>query len=880
MSIFTDSFEPYKIACLRNGVRLPEFQPTEEQYKRVGLPNTASNLEFLTQLCRIGFREKIIPKIPKEQHKAYGDRIKEELALISELGFTGYILMVWDICDFCDQNDIPRGPGRGSVSSSIVCFICGQGITQVDSIKYGTLITRFLSKARAKYKIIEGIKYMEGSLCPDIDIDICYFRRGEVHKYLSDKYKGRTASLLTIQLLKPRILLKDVLKVYGDYSDSDAKEVTDLIRVSQGNAEELDDASSDDGDLENPALKKWIDSNPKNKEYIDLARQISFLELTESKHASALLISNDPIDEVMPLQLDKKTGGIINGFDMQTAQEISLKFDLLGLKNCSVIHECCKMVKINPNEIDIDDPCIYEFFQNPKHLYGIFQFESDAQGGIAKKVKPKNFKQVVDSLSVSRPGASSNLGQYLEYIHHGIYKPIHPVVDGVLKETGGICLFQESYLKLLINAGLMPDDAEIARKALSKKKKELIPDILRKIQAACDKNGHPKEVADLLIKIAEESAGYQFALAHALSYAMISVRTVYLKVKYPIEFLVACLNMAINDSPKKRKEAVQRISEECNQRGIKILPPDISRSEMKYTIENGCIRSGISAVKGLGAEAVKKVVKFKEINGNKFDLLMYLENEGISVGVAQALILSGCFDSKLCGATRNKLLLEYEIFKKLRKEKIQICALGEKYNWDLMKIIRACAEELKTEKGKFIIVESRRNTLRRDCTIFIEKHRRNEMFADLTYWVLEKTLTGMAFSNSLKTIYGRSVDGLISIKEAQESNLNKFMIACQIQKLELRTSRAKKVNYIGLVLSDDSSSCKSMVWGDDNINALNRMNGRELKEGDILVAHLSRKEKTSDLYWADMLVLQECPVVIKKSEIHLEEEKDEDEEKA
>ena len=863
---FSKKFTSYEIPILFNGVRLPEFKPSKIQYEYVGLPESVSNKEFLTQLCRKGFRDKIIGKIDKSLNQKYANQIKEELNVIETLGFIDYILMVWDICDFCRRNEIPTGPGRGSVASSIVCYLVG--ITKIDSIKNELFFTRFLNPARAKTSFVDGIKYIDGSLAPDIDQDLCFYRRSEVIEYLNKKYPNRTAKLLTTGSLTTKILLKEVLKCYEESSESEANEVSDLVDKQFGIVEDLGDALSSDKIKENTKLKQWAKNH---SEVIRMSLKLRGLKKSVGCHASAVLISHDEIANLMPLQLTKgeETGeyAISNSCDMYTAQELTLKFDELGLKTASVIYDCCKAAGIKVEDINCEDNIIYQWLQDAKDMYGVFQFESETQGRIATQIKPKNFIQIADALAISRPGAISGLKKYLNYTNNSVYETIHPVIDDVLKPTGGICLFQEQYLKMLVNVGMDPNQAEMARRTLGKKKIDEIPKVKKEIEEICEKNGIEKTVVDLLLKIAEESGGYQFAKCHAISYGMITAQTIWLKIKYPVEFYWACLKMTRYDSPKDRIVNVSRINKEMHDRGIKLLPPSLSCSKDDHVIENGAIRIGLSNVKGVAGKAIDKIHEFKAAVENKFSLFSGIIEAGIPINLASSLIMSGCFDEYNKDSTRNKLIAQLELYKLLTpKEKPIIHSIGEKYNYNLEACIKACVEDLKDLNGKPLIKESRRDTIRKNYTPFWQKYIRNSKFEELTKWIAENEYVGFSYSGSLKSIYSKYIVGLHDLKALKTLPQGDYKCICQIKEIEKRTSKNKK-DYVRYTIKDDTDSLVVMLFRLDLLNEL-----VSLKEDSIVVMHLSKKvtSETDEIYFVKEIVEQEVPTVLKASVVRKE----------
>jgi len=863
---FSKKFTSYEIPILFNGVRLPEFKPSKIQYEYVGLPESVSNKEFLTQLCRKGFRDKIIGKIEKSLNQKYANQIKEELDVIETLGFIDYILMVWDICDFCRRNEIPTGPGRGSVASSIVCYLVG--ITKIDSIKNELFFTRFLNPARAKTSFVDGVKYIDGSLAPDIDQDLCFYRRSEVIEYLNKKYPNRTAKLLTTGSLTTKILLKEVLKCYEESSESEANEVSDLVDKQFGIVEDLGDALSNDKSKENTRLKQWAKNH---SEVIRISLKLRGLKKSVGCHASAVLISHDEIANLMPLQLTKgeETGeyAISNSCDMYTAQELTLKFDELGLKTASIVYDCCKAAGIKVEDINCEDNIIYQWLQDTKDMYGIFQFESETQGRIAIQIKPNNFAQIAHALAISRPGAISGLKKYLNYVHNSVYETIHPVIDDVLKPTGGICLFQEQYLKMLVNVGMNPNKAEMARRTLGKKKIDEIPKVKKEIEEVCEKNGIEKTVVDLLLKIAEESGGYQFAKAHAVAYAMITAQTIWLKIKYPVEFYWACLKMTRYDSPKDRIVNVSRINKEMHDRGIKLLPPSLSCSKDDHVIENGAIRIGLSNVKGVAGKAIDKIHEFKAAVENKFSLFSGITEAGIPINLACSLIMSGCFDEYNKDSTRNKLIAQLELYKLLTpKEKPIIHSIGEKYNYNLEACIKACVEDLKDLKGKPLIKESRRDTIRKNYIAFWQKYLRNSRFEELTKWIAENEYVGFSYSGSLKSIYSKHIVGLHDLKALKALPQGDYKCICQIKEIEKRTSKNKK-DYVRYTIKDDTDSLVVMLFQLDLLSEL-----VSLKEDSIAVMHLSKKvtSETDEIYFVKEIVEQEVPTVLKASVVRKE----------
>jgi DNA polymerase-3 subunit alpha len=585
------------------GVILPSIEIPRHQKEAIGVDVNCSNLDFLRHLCRVGFKCKVAARVSKDDYKKYADQVNFELDTIETLGFTNYILMVWDFLDWAKSKNIPTGPGRGSVGSSLVSYLIG--ITAFDPVENKLFFSRFLSKSRAKSKIIDGVKYIDGGLVPDIDCDFSYYRRDEVIAYLSDRYKNQTSKLLTTTTFTSKILIKDVLKTFENVNETDANMVSDMIEREFGIPEEIEDALSDDKEKQNEKFKQW---SVNHAEACEIAMSLSGLSRSEGQHASAVLISHGQIEDLMPLQLSssKET---VSGFDMYSAQELMIKMDILGLRTLDVIHEACHLAGLERDKIDIHHPSIYQYLQNFKLKYGIFQLETFAQGGAAAKIKPKNFEQLADCLAIARPGAFAYLDQYCKYVHDGTYISIHPLIDDILKPTGGVCLFQEQYLAMLVRVGMTPDEAESARKVLGKKLKDKIPEVKAKIAEVCEKNSHPPEIVGLLLKIAEESGGYSFNKSHSTAYAMISAWTIYLKSNHPLEFYLALLKMSRHES--NPHEIIEVIEKEMRANGLKLMPPNLTKSSLEFTIDKNGILFGLSSIRGISEKNAERLEKFR-----------------------------------------------------------------------------------------------------------------------------------------------------------------------------------------------------------------------------------------------------------------------------
>ncbi len=886
--------KPY-VSLPFHGVVLPTYNITAAQRESIGLKQECSALEFMRQLCRAGWREKIAKTIPKDKQSVYLDRMNMELDTIEALGFTNYILMVWDICRFADENKIPRGPGRGSVSSSLVCNLLS--ITDVDPIENGLFFTRFLSKSRAKTTVVNGVTYVDGGLVADIDMDFCYYRRQEVIDYIGQRYPGQTAKLLTTQLFTSRVLMKDVLKVYEGLQEAQVKEVSDIIQDDTGTPVTVErsmwgDKKWQDGNKESdwPPNERFVEWTKEHAESVEIALNLEGLNHGEGMHASAVAICAMPIKDLMPLQLSSKKE-TVTSYDMYDVQEVALKFDILGLKAVSILEDCGKALGIDWRKIDINDPAIYIQLQDFRLRYGIFQLETWAQGTAAAKVKPKTFDQLSSVLAIARPGAISYLQQFADYVNLGTKKTVHPLIDDILEPTGFVCVYQEQFLQMLVRVGLTPDEAEGIRKIVGKKLKEKIPEAKAKIQEVCKRNGHPIEIVDLLLKIAEESGGYQFAKAHSQAYAKITAWTLYLKIKHPLVFFWANLQMIINESDRYEKLAT--VEMEMRELGLALLPPRLSVDGLDFKIEGKNIRCGLGMVRGISEENEAKLRLFidktrLDPNTNKFEVFNAIRNAGLNIGVGSALIQAGCMTGYDTYAkdgkpyqSRSRLVLEFCLWNKSDllndKERAACLTVGEKLGWDVMKAVKYLVDEAKDEKGKPVIKPSRFETIKRRYEPYKEIYTQNSRNERLANYFYEKTVLGFSYSENIRDIFSEYVEGLVTIAEAKKLPEKSKCRLIGFAKEKPLVSKTKAGNKkLKIILSDDTGEMVVLVFN-DAIDSIKDMNGRVIEENDLLIVNCVKKEGSTCFgsYGLDgsVVSIQSAKIFTKLSELSKERKK-------
>lgn len=842
-----------------NGVILPAITIPQEQHERAGSAPSSGNLGFLTQLCRNGWKLKVQGKIGNDKLAVYRERVKMELDTIDTLGFTNYMLMVYDICRFADEQGIPRGPGRGSVASSMVAWLIN--ITDVDPIETGLFFTRFLSKSRAKKTVINGVTYMDGGLVADIDMDFCFYRRSEVIAYINLRYPGQTAKLLTTSTLSSKILLKDIVKVYENWGEEQAKEVSGLVGEKAGVPSSITESlfgdekwqagDQEDGRPPNEAFVAWTEKYPESR---DLALSLEGLNIGEGVHASAIAIAAMPIREIIPLKRVTDKDGESHeatGYDMYDSQELVLKFDILGLKTLSVLKDCASVLNIDWRKIDVHDPCIYAYLRDFKRRYGIFQLETFAQGTAAAKVKPRHFDDLCAVVAIARPGAIAYLSQFVEYVNEGKFTSVHPLIDDILGPTGGVCVFQEQYLAMLVKVGMHPDRAENARKVLGKKLRDKVPEVKAEITEVCRTGGHPPEIVDLLLKIAEDAGGYSFARSHAAAYSKITAFTLYLKAKHPLQFYWAQLQMCRNESDKYEKLAV--IRQEMAELGLELLPPHFQHSEIGFKIESEkAIRFALGMIRGISDKKVERLELFrsKVLSGlNKFETLQAFRNSQIDIGTVSSLIQAGClaghdeYVDKQGGRyrSRSRLVLEAQTYNLLTdEEKGHMLGIGgfPEVNWDVIKAIQHLNRVAVNAKGKPLVTDRRFATIQKRYAPFKEIYLQNSANERLANYYYERRTLGYSYSETISEIFSEHVDGLVTVAGAQALPRNTMcrLIGFVGEKPE-KNKTAKGNAQFKFTLSDETGAVTVRAFN-ERIQLITDQAGRLPAEGDLVIVNV------------------------------------------
>jgi DNA polymerase-3 subunit alpha len=833
-----------------HGVRLPEFEIDKVYKHQLGISEDTSNYDFLRALMLKGLKSLNLDKNSKEYSK-YIDRAKYELDTIKELGFIDYILLVWHVINYCKENNIPVGLGRGSAAGSLILFLIG--VTQIDSVKYGLYFERFISKIRAKKQVVDGVTYLDGSLMCDVDLDICYYNRHKVLKHLEEKFKGKTSKILTLNSLSGKLLIKECGKIVGEKSDQEMTEVSSLIPKVFGQVKDIRTAYE-----EVKKFKSWCDEN---KETYEIALKLRNLIKNKGVHPSGVLLSYQNLDESCPTEFssDKEP---VSSFDMNWVSLFNIKLDILGLRSVSVVDDVCKRVGIKITDIDLNHESIYRNLQDLKNPHGLFQIEADTNFKVCKKVKPKNLEELSGVLALARPGALQFVDKYAAHTNFQQSESIHPFFDDILKDTGGVALYQEQLMRMANKIGFTLDEAEILRRIVGKKKTEEIKAWKNKIEDMIKKNKLPKEVGEIFWRILEDSANYSFNKSHSLAYAALAACTVYLKFNYPKEFFLSLLRMTRHE-PDPIGE-ISKIQKEMGAFNIKLLRPHIIKSEMDFSIEGEDLRFGLLSVKGISDKSIEKLNSFRSKYSNKFEIFQAAEESNLNIGVLCSLIQAGALTG--FKQSRSKVVLEAQLWNILNsKEKKYAILFADKFDYDLIKIIKHL-NTFTDEKNKVIIKSSRLDTIKVRYEPYLKIYNQNSKSESFANWYYEKKLLGYTYEKSLKDIFTEKRENLLSLNEVIDSEVNtKVAFVGQVMDLYSGISKnEKKTRFLRVKISDETNEFNVLMFNDriDNNKTLN--GNRNYEEDNIVIVKGVKKE---DCIFADIMAVQDHQIYMKLSEI-------------
>lgn len=593
---------------------LPTFVIPEE-YGDISLD------DYMKILAEEGLRKKI-PNIDKE----IADRLAYELAIIRDMKYTGYFLIVKDFIDFAKGQGIPVGPGRGSAAGSLVSYALG--ITNVNPLHYSLLFERFLNPDRVSM--------------PDIDIDFCYERREEVINYVREKYgEDNVTQIITFGTMAARAVIRDVGRVLKiPYGEVD--KIAKMIPATAGMT--IDKALAQVAEL-----REFTEQNETYRKLIENSKILEGMARHASTHAAGVIITPEVLTNYTPL-FKSGQGDITTEYDKDSLEEIGvLKMDFLGLRTLTVIKDTLMFlsnrgINIDLDQLPLNDPRAYDIFSHGETV-GVFQFESPPMREYLKKLKPKKIEDLVAMNALYRPGPMDYIDDFIQQKQG--QKEIsyaHPALESILKETYGIIVYQEQVMQIASElAGFSLGKADILRSAMGKKKLELMAELRILFLEGTDKKNIPRGIAEEIFNLMEKFAGYGFNKSHAVSYSLVAYQTAFLKAYYPVEFMAATLTSEMGDTKR-----VVVLIEECKRMGIEILPPDVNESIVEFMPVGDRIRFGMGAIKNVGRGAIRSIIDARRDDGpfkNIFDLSKRIDLRLVNKKVLESLIQAGAMDS-------------------------------------------------------------------------------------------------------------------------------------------------------------------------------------------------------------------------------------------
>lgn len=591
------------------------------------LPEGETNVGLLRRQAEEGFARRYgeNPEIKKQ--------LQFELNVIEQMGYVDYFLVVWDYIRFAKEQGIAVGPGRGSAAGSVVAYCLG--ITDVDPIKYNLFFERFLNPERITM--------------PDIDVDFCYERRQEVIDYVIEKYgKDHVCQIITFGTMAARAVIRDVGRVMRiPYADVDriAKAVPMELGITIDRAVEI-----------SQPLRREMEADETIAQLIATARKLEGMPRHAGTHAAAVVISKDPLMNIIPLQKNDET--VTTQFTMGAIEELGLlKMDFLGLRNLTVIQDACNLVEkstgkpLDMEKIALDDPLVYQMI-GEGDTDGVFQLESGGMRELLKELKPNCFEDIIACISLYRPGPMESIPRYIQGKRDpSSVKYLDKRLAPILQVTYGCMVYQEQVMQIVRElAGYSWARSDLVRRAMSKKKR----DVMAKERQAfiygtedgtvpgAVKNGVPEEVASQIFDQMTDFAQYAFNKSHAAAYGIVSYRTAWLKAHYPVETMAALMNSCLQ-SPEKIAQYIAY----CRKKGIEVLPPDVNGSGVRFEVQDGKIRFGLSAVKNVGAKAVELIIQERAHKPYEdfFSFLRRVPADALNKRMVESMIKAGCFDS-------------------------------------------------------------------------------------------------------------------------------------------------------------------------------------------------------------------------------------------
>jgi DNA polymerase-3 subunit alpha len=637
---------PDSAAVLQRTMEIAErcnfkLHAVDNPFPEFAVPEGHTIDSYFEEVCRAGLRKRQetairqleLRGVLRKKAEEYQARLEFEIGIIKQMSYSGYFLIVWDFIKYARDHGIPVGPGRGSATGSLVAY--AMEITNVDPLQNSLLFERFLNPERVTM--------------PDVDVDFCQNRRGEVIEYVTRKYgREQVAQIITFNTMAAKAAIKDCGRAL-DMPYGDVDRIAKLVPMTVGMT--LDRALE-----EVPELRKVYDNDTVIRELIDTAKKLEGLVRGAGVHASAVVIAPRPLTELVPLN-KTKNDEIVTAYDMKAVEKMGLlKMDFLGLATLTVIDDCLKLIKLSRGEtVDIemipqDDEATFKKVFHSALTSGIFQFESSGMRDILRRYKPDSVEELTALNALYRPGPMSMIDDFIER-KWGRRKVEYllPELEVILKDSLGVIVYQEQVMQISnLLASYSLGEADLLRRAMGKKNAEAMAEQRERFMSGAAAHGHPKHAVGEIFDQMEKFSGYGFNKSHSAAYALVAYQTAYLKTHYPVEFMAALLT-----SETSKPENVVKYIGECKEMGIRVEPPDVQSSGAQFTPhvtpEGEAIRFGLAAVKNVGGNAIESILKAREEVGGRFKSLWeFCEKVDLRVmnsRVIQSLIKAGALDS-------------------------------------------------------------------------------------------------------------------------------------------------------------------------------------------------------------------------------------------
>ncbi|MGA2654091.1 MAG: DNA polymerase III subunit alpha, partial [Terracidiphilus sp.] len=618
-----------------------KMHAVDNPFPEFAVPDGHTIDSYFEEVCRKGLRKRLdtavrqleLRGVQRSPAHEYESRLNFEIGIIKQMKYSGYFLIVWDFIKYARDNGIPVGPGRGSATGSLVAY--AMEITNIDPMQNVLLFERFLNPERVTM--------------PDIDVDFCQNRRGEVIEYVTRKYgREQVAQIITFNTMAAKAAIKDCGRAL-DMPYGDVDRIAKLIPTTVGMT--IDEA------LEEVAeLRKIYDTDPVIKNLIDTAKKLEGLVRGAGVHASAVVIAPRPLTELVPLN-KTKNDEIVTAYDMKSVEKMGLlKMDFLGLATLTVITDCVKLIeqttgeKIDIDMVPLDDPDTMKKVFHTALTSGVFQFESSGMRDILRRYKPDTVEELTALNALYRPGPMDMIDDFVER-KWGRRKVefMLPELEGILKDSLGVIVYQEQVMRIAnVLASYSLGEADLLRRAMGKKNAEAMAEQRERFQSGAAALGHPKAPVNEIFDQMAKFSGYGFNKSHSAAYALVAYQTAYLKTHYPVEFMAALLT-----AETSKPENVVKYIGECRELGISVQPPDVQISGAQFTPcvsgDGQAIRFGLAAVKNVGGNAIESILKARaEVGGRFKSFWEFCEKVDLRVmnsRVIQSLIKAGALDS-------------------------------------------------------------------------------------------------------------------------------------------------------------------------------------------------------------------------------------------